>query len=66
MAVMYVQASTRVNETSQQRDYLLRANAYAEAALRDFQHYQGRAVADEGKAKDLIEQINQGIAKLPQ
>ena len=31
----------------QQRDFLLRARAYAEAALRDFQHYQGRA-ADDG------------------
>jgi len=28
---------------ARRRDLLLRARAYAEAALRDFRHYQGRA-----------------------
>ena len=55
--------SPRTTKTSQQpspqarRDYLLRAQAYAQAALRDFQHYHGRAAADEAKAQGLLDQI---------
>lgn len=66
MAVMYVQAAGREEQPSQQRDSLLRARAYAEAALRDFQQYQGRAAADEADAQRLLDNINQALAGLPQ
>jgi tetratricopeptide (TPR) repeat protein len=66
MALMYAGASERESEPSQQRAYLVRARAYAEAALRDFQHYQGRAAKDEADTQALLAQINQDLAKLPQ
>ena len=66
MALMYVQASRRENQPSRQRDFLHRAQAYAEAALRDFQHYQGRAANEEAKAQGLLDQINERLARLPQ
>ena len=43
MALMYLQAAEREATPARQRDLLHRAQAYAQAALRDFQHYQGRA-----------------------
>ena len=66
MAVMYAQAAGWEKQPSQQRAGLLRARAYAEAALRDFRQYQGRAAVDEAKAQDLLDIINQALAKLPQ
>ncbi len=66
MAAMYVRAATREKQPSQQRATLLRARAYAEAALRDFQQYQGRAAADEANAQNLLDLINQQLAELPQ
>ena len=66
MALMYAQAGGRENQPSRQRDNLLRAQAYAEAALRDYKHYQGRAVKEETKAQDLLDLINQSLSKLPQ
>ncbi len=65
MGNMYAQASGREESRERQRDLLLRAQAYAEAALRDFQHYQGRAAADEAKAQQLIDDIHQTLAQLP-
>lgn len=65
MAVMYVQASGRENQPSQQRTSLLRARDYTEAALRDYKHYQGRVAKHEADAQDLLDQINQALAKLP-
>jgi tetratricopeptide (TPR) repeat protein len=65
MAVMYIQAATRESQSSQRRVSAFRARAYAEAALRDFQHYHGRAAKDEDKAQTLLDNINQFIAKLP-
>lgn len=66
MALMYSRASERENQPSQQRSSLLRARAYTEAALRDFQHYKGRAAKDEADAQGLLDNINQALAKLPQ
>ncbi len=51
MALMYARAVGREKQPSQQRAILLRARAYAEAALRDFQHYQGRAAKTRHKPK---------------
>jgi len=66
MALMYAQAAERENQASRQRDSLLSAQAYAEAALRDFKHYQGRAAKEETNAQNLLDLINQALLKLPQ
>jgi len=66
MALMYIRAAEQEEQPSQQRAFLLRARAYAEAALRDFRQYQGRAATDEAKAQHLLDLINQDLAKLPQ
>lgn len=66
MALMYAQASARDKQSSQQCPSLLRARAYAEAALRDFKHYEGRAAEQEAKTQGLLDQINQALAKLPE
>ncbi|MBI5366701.1 MAG: CHAT domain-containing protein [Planctomycetes bacterium] len=65
IALMYFRAAAREDRPPQQRDYLLRAQAYAEAALRDFQRYQGRAAKDEADAQRLLDHVHQALAKLP-
>ncbi len=65
IAVMYLDAAERESTPARQRDLLHRAQAYAQAALRDFQHYQGRAAADEAKAEELLADIAQALTKLP-
>ena len=65
MATMYLQAARGEDQPHQQHASLLRARAYAEAALRDFQHYQGRAAQDEAKTQGLLDHITQALAKLP-
>jgi tetratricopeptide (TPR) repeat protein len=62
MALMYLDAAQREATPSQQRDLLLRAQAFAEAALRDFQHYQGRAAALEASAQGLLADIARALA----
>ena len=47
-----------------QRDLLRRARAYAQAALRDYQHYQGRAAADEADAQGLLADIAQALGSV--
>jgi tetratricopeptide (TPR) repeat protein len=64
MALLYFKATLKEDQQSKQRIHLLRARAYAEAALRDFQHYQGRAVAEETEARTLITKVDQALAKL--
>lgn len=66
MALMYAQATRNEDQPSNQRASLLRARAYAEAALRDFQHYQGRAADLEVETQSLLDRINQALANLPQ
>ncbi len=65
MAVMYLRASRRESALPRQRDLLHRAQAYAQAALRDFQHYQGRAAQDETDAQRLLADIAQALGELP-
>jgi hypothetical protein len=65
MADMYNQAAERESTPSRQRDLLHRAQAYAQAALRDFQHYQGRAADLEDRAQQLLAAIAQALTKLP-
>lgn len=64
MGVMYTKAALRQEESSQRRVYLVRASAYAQAALRDFQYYEGRAANNEAKAQRLIEAVNMELANL--
>jgi hypothetical protein len=49
---------------ARQRDLLHRAQAYAQAALRDFQHYQGRAAKEEADAQELLARIAQALEAL--
>jgi len=65
MAIMYAEAAEREAAASRQRDLLHRARAYAQAALRDFQHYQGRAADKEAGAQQLLADIAQALTKLP-
>lgn len=64
IAVMYLQAAGREATPSRQRDLLHRAQAYAQAALRDYQHYQGRAADKEANAQQLLAHIAQALTKL--
>lgn len=65
MGLMYLQAAQRESASLRQCDLLHRAQAYAHAAVRDFQHYQGRAAANEAKAQALLTDIAQALAKPP-
>jgi len=66
MAVMYLQAAGREAAPPhvRQRDLLRRAQAYALAALRDYQHYQGRAADKEANAQRLLEEIQEELGKM--
>jgi tetratricopeptide (TPR) repeat protein len=63
IALMYLQAAERESAAARRRDLLHRAQAYTQAALRDFQHYQGRAAADEADAQQLIARIAQALGE---
>jgi tetratricopeptide (TPR) repeat protein len=65
IALMYLQAAGRDATPSRQRDLLHRAQAYAKAALRDFQHYQNRAAHQEADTQQLLTRITQALTKLP-
>jgi tetratricopeptide (TPR) repeat protein len=64
MALMYLEAAEREAAPARRRDLLQRALAYAQAALRDYQHYQGRAAADEAKVQGLLDLIQEALATL--
>ena len=66
MVLMYLQAAAREEQPAQKRNILYRARAYAEAALRDYQHYQGRVAEKEAKAQGLLDRIRQALSELPQ
>lgn len=59
LALMYRDAAER--DPARRGDLLRRARAYAAASLRDFQHYQGRAAADEADAQGLIDDIERAL-----
>ena len=61
LALRYRDAARREPAAARRRDLLRRAAAYAQASLRDFQHYQGRAAADEADAQRLIARIAQAL-----
>jgi len=54
---MYLQTAGQADSPERRRDLLQRAHAYADAALRDYQAYQGRAADDEARAQQLIDVI---------
>ncbi|MCH7918082.1 MAG: hypothetical protein IIC50_08850, partial [Planctomycetes bacterium] len=62
--IMHTRAADRESGPTRQRDLLHRAEAYAQAALRDFQHYQGRAAKDEAQVQQLLANIAQALTKL--
>ena len=59
IARMYLDAAGR--EPARRPDLLRRAAAYAQASLRDFKHYEGRAADMEAKAQQLIDIIAQAL-----
>ena len=61
LAVMYRDDAGRERTPARRRDLLLRAMAYAQASLRDYQHYGGRAADREAKAQRLIEEIARAL-----
>lgn len=60
LAIMYLQSAEAGGDVG---NLLRRAKAYAEAALRDFQHFQGRAADLEAKAQELIDHISALLAR---
>jgi tetratricopeptide (TPR) repeat protein len=64
IALMYVRVADSERQPTQRPTSLLRARAYAEAALRDYQHYQGRAAKEEANTQGLLNRINQTLAEL--
>jgi tetratricopeptide (TPR) repeat protein len=61
--LMYLEAAERETTPARQRDLLHCARAYAEAALRDFHRYQGRADEDETKTQQLLARIAQTLGE---
>lgn len=65
MAIMYLRASEHQTQPEAPRNFLLRAQDYAQAALRDFQHYQDRAAIEEAQVQSLLDLIAQKLQALP-
>ncbi len=61
MSLMYEDAARREDEAARRRTLFERARAYAEAALRDFASYEGRAAAEEADARKLIVIIDEAM-----
>ncbi len=59
IALMYLRGVELESTLRRRIDLLHRAQAYAQAALRDFQHYRGRAAEMEAKAQQLLAHIAQ-------
>ncbi len=64
IALMYGAASRREEMHSRRKGLLVRAQAYARAALRDFQYFQGRAAGEEAEVQDVLERISRDLAAL--
>jgi tetratricopeptide (TPR) repeat protein len=62
---MYAEAARREAVTTRQRGLLQRAQAYAQAALSDFRHYQGRAAREEAEATSNLDRISDALRNLP-
>ncbi|HXY34545.1 MAG TPA: CHAT domain-containing protein [Planctomycetaceae bacterium] len=64
IALMYLQAPATGTDSSTIEANLRRARDYEEAALRDFQHFQGRVAKQETKANRILEQINEALVNI--
>jgi hypothetical protein len=64
LAIMYLRASEEQHQHAR-GDFLCRAEAYAQAALRDFQHYQGCLADDETETQRLLGIIAKELEALP-
>jgi tetratricopeptide (TPR) repeat protein len=64
LAVMYWRAAEH-EVPDRRRELLHRAHAYAEAALRDYGYYQGRAADREIQARQLMAAIEDALANQP-
>lgn len=64
LAVTYGRAALLERDAPQKRANLERARAYAEAALRDYEFYGGRAASDEGNTRTFLNQINEILSAL--
>ena len=65
MAIMSLGAAGDEDQPATKRDILHRAQADAEAALRDYQHDEGRDAAGEANTQTLLDHIRQVLAQLP-
>ncbi len=63
IALMYARASAPKELPPQQRESLLRARVYAEAALLDFRQFEGRAAEEEAKAHALLDEIERDLGR---
>jgi tetratricopeptide (TPR) repeat protein len=62
IALLYFQTAQDADQSPQQRANLLRAEAYAVAALRDYQGLKGPSTEAEGNCEGLLKAINQALA----
>ena len=62
MALTYLSSTLRESTSSGKETLLRRAQTYAAAALRDFQHYEGRAADEETRCQQLIDDIQQQLS----
>ena len=61
IALMFMQAAQQEANLSRKNDLLHRAQAYAQAALRDCQPYQGHAAAEEADVHQLLDRVAQAL-----
>jgi tetratricopeptide (TPR) repeat protein len=64
LAMLFFKEAVNHSGTSQERTNLLRSKAYAEAALQDFEYYQGHAAADEARTQHILDQLNSILGPL--
>ncbi|MGZ4954174.1 MAG: hypothetical protein ACXV8Q_03600 [Methylobacter sp.] len=64
LSLMYIQDAGCETVPARKLKLLRRSEAYAQAALRDFQYFQGRATDWEAKIQQLIADIRQDLAAL--
>lgn len=64
LALMYRDSAGSEASPARQGDLLRRGWAYAQAALRDFQSFQGRAAGWEARAQGLIDEIEAALQQL--
>ncbi|HXQ34078.1 MAG TPA: hypothetical protein VN843_08705, partial [Anaerolineales bacterium] len=64
LALTYCREAVEAQGQSQERGNLVRARAYAEAALRDYEYYGEHAASQAQVAEELLNNINQVLSEL--